>query len=149
MVEFCQTLAQAAGTFLHPGMGPADAHEFEARAMTQVPCTCTCKVNSEGYLRQHFPQRVVFITPRYAESRQRNPELLEPPGARHHGLHALQGLCKNAIQNPAARTPNQGCQKIAGWSAKRHHRNRSPRCSEFESARMSPSKLEERNGNGL
>ncbi|MEI7698368.1 MAG: hypothetical protein WCK86_01120 [Planctomycetia bacterium] len=36
MVEFCQTLAQAAGTFLHPGMGPADAHEFEARVEANV-----------------------------------------------------------------------------------------------------------------
>ena len=36
LVEFCQTLAQAAGTFLHPGMGPADAHEFEARVEANV-----------------------------------------------------------------------------------------------------------------
>jgi hypothetical protein len=115
---------------------------------TQVPCTCNCKVNSERYLRQHLPQRVVFINPRYPESRLRNPELLAAPGAMHHGLHAPQSLCKIAIQNHAAHTPNQGCQKIAGWSAQRHYRDRSPRCSEFESARMSPSKLGERNGNG-
>jgi hypothetical protein len=35
---------------------------------TQVPGTCNCKVNSERYLRQHSPQRVVFSNPRYAES---------------------------------------------------------------------------------
>ncbi len=54
---------------------------------TQVPCTFSCKVNSEPYLRQHFPQRVVFINPRHAESRLRNPELLAATGAMHHGLH--------------------------------------------------------------
>ena len=66
-----------------------------------------------------------------------------------HRLHALQGLCKIAIQSHDPHTPNQGCQKIVGWSAKRHHRNWSPRCSQFKSARMSPSKLQERNGNGF
>jgi hypothetical protein len=55
---------------------------------TQVPGTCNCKVNSERDLRQHFPQRVVFINPRYAESRSRNPELLAALGAMHLGLHA-------------------------------------------------------------
>ena len=128
----------------HPNFNPphfpsllrcTDAHSASVHG-AQVPCTYNCKVNSECYLRQHFPQRVVFITPHYAESRLRTPEFLAAPGAIHPGLHALQGLCKIAIQNCVARTPNQGYQKIAGWSAQRHHRNRSPRCSQFESARM-------------
>ncbi len=41
----------------------------QLKVRTQVPCTCNCKVNMERYLRQHFPQRVGFINPRYAESR--------------------------------------------------------------------------------
>ncbi len=59
-----------------------------AMGRTKVPCTCNCKVNSERYLRQHVPQRVVFINPRYPESRLRNPELLAAPGAMHHRRHA-------------------------------------------------------------
>ena len=53
-----------------------------------MPGTCNCKVNSERELRQHFPQRVVFTNPRYAESGLTNPELLAALGAMHLGLHA-------------------------------------------------------------
>jgi len=34
--EFCKTLEQVAATFLNPGMGPADAHEFEDGLEKQV-----------------------------------------------------------------------------------------------------------------
>jgi hypothetical protein len=53
-----------------------------------VPCTWNSKVNIERYLRQHFPQRVVSINPRYAELRQGHPEFSATPDAMHPGLHS-------------------------------------------------------------
>ena len=71
------------------GVAPGyDEYRRWRKGATQVPCTFNCKVNSKGDLRQHFPQRVVLLPPRYAESRQSSPELLAAPGTMHPELHA-------------------------------------------------------------
>ena len=69
-------------------MVKAQGQELRCQAPANAPGTCNCKVNSERDLRQHFPQRVVFTNPRYAESGFTNPELLAALGAMHLGLHA-------------------------------------------------------------
>jgi hypothetical protein len=76
-----------------------------SRRVTQVPCTWNCKVNSERYLHQHFPQRAVFINPRYAESGYWSPELLAAPGAMHfeHPMH-LQQPTSRAREEAETRT---------------------------------------------